>query len=157
MATKLEIDEVMAVIHENVKDPETKNSLIEDIKKIQAEKEAEKEEERADKGPKAKNKHVFFVRKDENGKFSEAGFLAKCPIESDNNTLLPRIQTAAAQQNNKPRKSNRGRRRTGGKIEKYYDFFHGCKREFTKPVDIQPVQELVEIVILPSEEIDFSK
>jgi len=153
--TKLPIDEIMAKIHENVKDAETKKNLIEDIKKIQAELEADKEEARDD-APKAKNKHVFFVRKDEKGNYSEGGFLAKCPVGSDNNTLLSRIQTAAAQQNDKP-KGKRGRKGKGGKIEKYYDFFYGAKREFTKAVNIQPVKELVEIVILPSEEIDFSK
>lgn len=155
MATKLEIEEVIAVINENVKDPALKKSMIEDIKKIQAEKEAEKEEEKADKGPKSKNKHVFFIRKDENGKYSDGGFLAKVSVESDNNTLLERIQQASAAQNNKPKKSNRGRKGKGAKIEKYYDFFYGCKREFTKAVNIQPIKELVEVIILPDENIKF--
>jgi hypothetical protein len=154
--TKLPIDEIMAKIHENVKDAETKKNLIEDIKKIQAELEAEKEELKDETGPKAKNKHVFFVRRDEKGNYSEGGFLAKVPQDSDNNTLLQRIQQASAQQNDRP-KSKRGRKGKGGKIEKYYDFFHGIKREYSKAVSIAPAKDLVEIVILPTDEIDFSK
>lgn len=154
MALKLAVDEIMVVINQNVKDPETKKNLIEDIKKIQEEKEQEKEDNKD--GPKAKNKHVFFVRKNDKGEYSEAGFLAKCPIESDNNTLLERIQKSAAAQNDKP-KSNRGRKGKGGKLVKYYDFFFHSKRAFTKEkeISIQPIKELVEVIILPTEEIKF--
>jgi hypothetical protein len=155
MSIKLSTDEILMVINQNVKDKPTKEAILADLKAIEEEKQAEKDEEKEDK-PKAKNKHVFFVRKDEKGVYSEAGFLAKVPQDSDNNTLLERIQKGAAMQNDKP-KSKRGRKAKGGRIEKYYDFFYGSKREFSKQVDIQPLRELVEIVILPSEEIDFNK
>jgi hypothetical protein len=152
---KFDLSEIQMVLNENIKDPEVKKAILKDIEKLEADKKAEKEEEKADK-PKSKNKHVFFVRKDEKDNYSEGGFLAKCPINRDNNDILNRIQTAAAQQNDQ-KKSNRGRKSKAGRIEKYYDFFFGAKRKFTKGVDVQPIAELVEIVILPSEEIDFSK
>jgi hypothetical protein len=153
---KIDIDEIISVIHSNVKDPEIKKNLIEDIKKIQAEKEAEKEEEKAD-NPKTKNKHVFFVRTDETGKAAPAGFLMKVPSESPTADILSKIQTAAAQQNDSKNKSGRGRKSKGGRIEKYYDFFFGSKRKYSKPLGINPLRELVEVIVLPSEEIDFSK
>jgi hypothetical protein len=155
MATKLEFEEVMMVINQNVKDPETKKSLLADLRQLEADKQAEKEEAKED-GPKAKNKHVFFVRKASDGTYADAGFLIKTPQESDTSTLLQRIQQSAAQQNNKP-KSGRGRKSKGGKIEKYYDYFHGIKREYSKAVSISPMKELVQVVVLESDEIDFSK
>ena len=138
-----------------VKDQSLRTAILKEAQELENQKKAEREEDKID-GPKAKNKHVFFVRKDEKGNYSEAGFCAKVPQDSDNNTLLERIQKASAMQNDKP-KSKRGRKGKGGKIEKYYDFFHGIKREYSKSVSIAPLKELVEIIILPSEEIDFSK
>lgn len=157
--TKLAIEDIISIINTNVKDAETKKGILEDIKKIQAEKEAEKEDDKENAEPKQKNKHVFFVRKDENGKYADAGFLAKVSQNSDNSTVLSRLQTAAAQQNDakKNKKSNRGRKSKGGVIATFRDFFYGSARKFTKPNDIQPLKELVEVIVLPTEEIDFSK
>lgn len=137
-----------------VKDQALRTAIIKEAQELEEAKKQEKEDNKD--GPKAKNKHVFFVRKNEKGEYSEAGFLAKCPIDSDNNTLLERIQKSAAAQNDKP-KSNRGRKGKGGKLVKYYDFFFHSKRAFTKEkeISIQPIKELVEVIILPSEEIKF--
>lgn len=159
MATKLEFEEVMMVINQNVKDPETKKSLLADLRQLEADKVAEKESEKEDNGPKQKNKHVFFVRRDKDGKYADAGFLAKASQDSDTSTILSRLQKSAAQQNDAKnnKKSNRGRKSKGGAIQTFYDFFHGAKRKFTKENDIAPMKELVQVVVLESDEIDFSK
>lgn len=154
---KLEIEEVISVINENVKDPVLKKSMIEDLKKIQEEKQAEKDDEKEEKGSKAKNKHVFFVRVDETGKAAPAGFLIKMPQDNPTADVLQKIQTASARQNDSKNKSGRGRKAKGGRIETYLDFFQGSKRKFTKELGIQPLKDLTEVIILPSEEIDFSK
>jgi hypothetical protein len=149
MSIKLSTDEILMVINQNVKDKATKEAILTDLKAIEAEKQAEKEDNKAD-APKAKNKHVFFIRKDEKGNYAEAGFLAKVPQTSDNGTVLKRIQSAAIEQ-------NRNAKREKAKVKTYPDFFQGGgKRKFTKNHDIQPVKELIEIVILPTEEIDFN-
>ena len=154
---KLPIEDVIAVINENVKDPTLKKSMMDDLRKIQKEKEEEKEQDKEDSGPKAKNKHVCLIRVDENGKPAQSAFLLKTPIDNPTADILQKIQQSAAQQNDSRNKSGRGRKSTGGRIEKYYDYFFGSKRKFTKDLGIQPIKELVEVIILPSEEIDFSK
>ena len=149
----IKIDELNDILlTAGVKDQALRSAIIKTAEELEQDKKADKDE--APK--KGKSKHVIFIRKDENGKYAEAGCLAKVPQDSDNNTLLSRIQTAAAQHNEGGgKKSNRGRKSKVGKIVSYLDFFSFCKRKFTKPVDIQPVKDLCEVIVLEDENIKF--
>lgn len=152
----IKIEELQDVLlAAGVKDQALRTAILKEAQELEDAKKQEKEDNKD--GPKAKNKHVFFVRKDELGNFSEAGFLAKVPSDSDNSTLLTRIQTAAARENDAKSGGGgkRGRKSKFGKIEKYSEFFAHSKRKFNKEQNVQPLKELVEVVILPTEEIKF--
>jgi hypothetical protein len=152
----IKIEELQSLLIEaGIKDVAQRSAVIKAAQELENEKKLEREENKD--GPKAKNRHVFFVRKDEKGNYSEAGWVAKIPQDSDSNTLLSRIQTAAAKQNDGGNKSGRGRKSKAGKISKYSEFFTHSKRKFTKEAGIQPLKDLIEVIILPTEEIDFSK
>jgi len=147
----IKIDELQMILNSaGVKDATLKKNIILEAQKLEADKKSDKEVE---SGPKAKNRFVICVRGDDKLKeVLQAGYVIKVPENSDNNTILERIQQSSAEQNNS------GKRKKKVNINKYSEFFAYSKRKHSKAVDIQPVtKEAVEIVILPSEEIDFGK
>jgi len=147
----IKIEELTLILTQaGVTDSKVKKAIIQEAEKLEADKKADKE---AESGPKAKNRFVICVRGDDKLKeVLQAGYIMKVPENSDNNTILERIQKSSAEQNNS------GKRKKKVNINKYSEFFAYSKRKHTKAADLQPItKEVVEVIVLPSEDIDFGK
>lgn len=155
------VPEVLAVIRDHVKDPETVKAVAADIAKIQREIAQEKEAEKEGKGPKSKNRFVVLIRSDNPAAQSVAAagaYVVTVPDDDTTDTyngtaLLERIKKAVAYHNEKPA-GKRGRKRSI--IKKFTEAMANLKSKVFKETESKVLVKTklpVEVVIVDKEEI----
>jgi hypothetical protein len=149
MSVKLTTDEILMVINQNVKDQETKAAILADLRAIEEEKQAEKEDNKAD-SPKAKNKLTVFIRcpSEHEKTFRESvAFILKSPQGVPDENLTDLIKETALIQNRKVKRK--------GKINTWAEWFRLIKGTNRKEkLIVNVTKEPVQIIPLLSESLD---